>query len=187
MTIWSDVYISEYIVMTTYSETALKDILNTSTSIVDFTRALVQKWCLGQPDLINYPVMRKKIRAILRDFKPESPDMEETDRYEAVDEVATDIQAILMVLRDKYVECGGRCLDPRVDEMDLAIHDLVERFFVRRGTINAIIEKPTVEESDDESEESDDESEDLRRGRRQEDEKPAGKGKSTVTVGPKGK
>lgn len=106
-----------------------------STSIRDFTRELVEKWCLGQPAYINYEVMRKDIRTVLRTFDAEHAEKLQDDAsYLDEDDiriVSHDVQAILVVLKPDYVG-DDRCLDMRVEEMDLEIQGLVCEFFERR-------------------------------------------------------
>ncbi len=45
-----------------------KRVLTTTTNTKQFTRALVNLYCYGQPDLVNYPVMRERIRSIFRNI-----------------------------------------------------------------------------------------------------------------------
>ena len=115
----------------------------TSKSIAKFTRELVEKWCLGQPRYINYETMRKDIRAILREFDEKArPVLSTDDETLSTDDfykVSHDVQAILVVLKSYFVG-DGRCLDMRVDEMDLDVQFEIEKFFERRYNREKVVD-----------------------------------------------
>ncbi len=107
-----------------------KRVLTTTTNTKQFTRALVNLYCYGQPDLVNYPVMRERIRSIFRNIHVHP------DRDDTIQGVRHDVQTILMVVRNEYLgERDNRNLRYDAQEMDLELESVIEEFLVRKGTI----------------------------------------------------
>lgn len=107
-----------------------KSVLTTTTNTKQFSRALVNLYCYGQPDLVNYPVMRERIRSILRTIQVQP------DRDDTIAHVSHAIQTILMVIRPEYSDANdNRNLRYDAKEMDLEIQSVIEEFLVRKGLL----------------------------------------------------
>lgn len=107
-----------------------KSVLTTTTNTKQFTRAIVNMYCYGQPDLVNYPVMRQRIRSIFRNIHVQP------DRDDTIQHVRRDVQTILMVVRNEYLgERDNRNLRYDAQEMDLELESVIEEFLVRKGVV----------------------------------------------------
>ena len=115
------------------------EILASSTSVKQFTRALVNTHCLIQEDLANYPVMRQRIRAILRNF-----DATGRNRDDAATKVARGVMVVLIGLHPRLLkERNG--FDVRAEEFDMVILGLVDNFLVRKGLLPEWNEEEDIE------------------------------------------
>ncbi len=127
-----------YAIMSEMSESDYRtnqSILYTTTSTKQFVRALVNKYCFGQDDLVNYPVMRHRIRSIMRSIDTTM------HRDNVVRVVTADVLAVLMVLKGELV------VDQLFEEHHWIERDIekeIDWFLVRKGIIEPISDDDEV-------------------------------------------
>lgn len=125
---------------------ANKAVLYTTTSTKQFVRALVNMYCFGQDDLVNYPVMRHRIRAIMRQTVSRD-DYRTSHRDNVVTDVTTDILSVLMVIKRVYA--GDEFFDQWMMWDGSEIENEIDWFLVRKGVIVSR-EDEIVADDDDE-------------------------------------
>lgn len=125
---------------------ANKAVLYTTTSTKQFVRALVNMYCFGQEDLVNYPVMRQRIRAIMRRVASRD-DYRTSHRDNVVTDVTTDILSVLMVVKRVYA--GDEFFDQWMMWDGSEIENEIDWFLVRKGVIVSR-EDEIVADDDDE-------------------------------------
>lgn len=124
----------------------MDDLLIKPAPLQAFIDQLYTKWCLGQSRYIREDVVKADLKhktvtfmkgKVYMDYrKPVHQDTsaddleEEEDWYNGVDELTTDLQDILVIIRGEYVGEGGRELDRRVEEMDLEVKGLVSAYLL---------------------------------------------------------